>query len=81
MWCVCVCVVCVCVLFVYVCVVDTCLNPGVPRGKALIEIIACKRNVSPELRTPQGHLFGERGPQHGVDRAVAHLQTKRNTSV
>ena len=43
-------------------------------GKALVKIIASKRNVRAELRPPQRDLLGERGPRHGIERVVSHLQ-------
>jgi len=41
--------------------------------KALVKIIACECNVRAELRPPIRDLLRERGPQHGVERAVSHL--------
>jgi len=51
----------------------TCLDAKKGSSEASVEVVACERNVHPELGAPQCHLLSQGSPQHGVDGIVTDL--------
>ena len=49
------------------------LHSGAGSDKTHVEVIASKRNVRAKLQAPPRNLLAEHGPEHRIDRIVAHL--------